>query len=175
MRGPRRGRLAALVAAVALGGAVPLGTGWGTPSAAGPIDCTLDPSAPECTTTTTIATTTSTTVLQTTTTAFVAPTTTRQQTITTQAPVESTTSTSLEVATSRDVLVPGDGTKGAESTTTTLATPSTVSSNEDDDAALLALIVGGLVLLAIAVGILTWRYWVATRPPPGPTVGSDRD
>jgi hypothetical protein len=33
--------------------------------------------------------------------------------------------------------------------------------------------VGGLVLLAVAVGILTWRYWVATRPPVGPAVGSD--
>jgi hypothetical protein len=34
-------------------------------------------------------------------------------------------------------------------------------------------VVGGLVLLAVAVGILTWRYWVATRPPITPAVGSD--
>jgi hypothetical protein len=78
------------------------------------------------------------------------------------------------VSTSLDVLVPGDGTAGAESTTTTTQTPTTVSSGSGtSDAALLALIVGGLVLLAVAVGILTWRYWLATRPPLTSAVGSE--
>jgi hypothetical protein len=55
-----------------------------------------------------------------------------------------------------------------------MATPATVSNDTDtSDAALVALVVGGLVLLAVVVGVLTWRYWVATRPPPAPTVGSD--
>jgi hypothetical protein len=27
-------------------------------------------------------------------------------------------------------------------------------------------VVAGLVLIAVVVSILTWRYWVATRPVP---------
>jgi len=84
-------------------------------------------------------------------------------------PLGTTTSTSLPVATSNDVLVPGDGTEGAESTTTTVAT-TTVSEDGADDGTLVALVVAGLVLVALAVAVLTWRYWAATRPPP---VGSD--
>ena len=49
-----------------------------------------------------------------------------------------------------------------------------ISNDDVSDAALLALIVGGLLLLATAVSILTWRYWVATRPPLASAVGSDR-
>ncbi len=101
-------------------------------------------------------------------------TTTRGQTaITQEEVVQTTTSTSLDVSTSQNVLVPGDGTEGAESTTTTTEVPTTVSNDDTSDGALLALIVGGLVLLAVVVGILTWRYWVATRPPLAPAVGSD--
>jgi len=85
-------------------------------------------------------------------------------------PVGTTTSTSLPVATSNDVLVPGDGTEGAESTTTTVPTTTTVSEDSGDDGTLVALVVAGLVLVALAVAVLTWRYWAATRPPP---VGSD--
>jgi hypothetical protein len=77
------------------------------------------------------------------------------------------------VSTSNNVLVPGDGTEGAESTTTTTETPTTISNDDTSDAALLGLVVGGLVVLALVVGILTWRYWVATRPPATPAVGSD--
>ena len=100
-------------------------------------------------------------------------TTTERQTATTEERVETTTTTTLDVTTSVDVLVPGDGTEGAESTTTTTQTPTTISNDGTSDETLLTLIVGGLVLLAVAVSILTWRYWAATRPPLAPTVGSD--
>jgi hypothetical protein len=33
------------------------------------------------------------------------------------------------------------------------------------DGTLIALVIIGLVLIAAAVSVLTWRYWVATRPP----------
>jgi hypothetical protein len=109
----------------------------------------------------------------TTTTTFRSTSTTQRQTATTAERVETTTTTTLDVTTSIDVLVPGDGTEGAESTTTTTQTPTTISNDGTSDATLLTLIVGGLVLLAVAVSILTWRYWAATRPPLASTVGSD--
>lgn len=177
MSGARRRRLAALVASVLLASLALLIGGSATPTAAGPIDCTLEPEAPECTTTTLVATTTTleetTTTVEDTTTTFEQTTTTRRQTATTAEQVVTTTSTSLDVATSQNVLVPGDGTEGAESTTTTTQTPTTISNDGTSDGALLALIVGALLLLAVAVSILTWRYWVATRPPLVATVGSD--
>jgi hypothetical protein len=77
------------------------------------------------------------------------------------------------VTTSINVLVPGDGTEGAESTTTTVQTETRISSTDTSDSTLIALIVGGLVALALFVSILTWRYWAATRPPVVTTVGSD--
>ena len=109
----------------------------------------------------------------TTTTTFVQTTTTQGQSATTEEQIVTTTTTTLDVSTSVDVLVPGDGTEGAESTTTTTLTPTTISNEGTSDGTLLALIVGGLVLLAVVVSILTWRYWAATRPPLAPTVGSD--
>ena len=172
MRGPRRGRLAALAASLALAAAVIALVTTAEPTAAGPIDCTINPDAPECTTTTTVVETT-TTFIETTTTTFVETTTTERRTATTQEVVRTTTSTTVNVPTSNNVLVPGDGTEGAESTTTTTLTPTTISNDGTSDAALIALVVGGLVLLAVAVGILTWRYWLATRPPATPAVGSD--
>jgi hypothetical protein len=60
--------------------------------------------------------------------------------------------------------VPGDGTQGAESTTTTEATATKVSDGGPSDGTLIALVIAGLVLIAIVVAVLTWRYWVATRP-----------
>jgi hypothetical protein len=172
MRGPRRGRLPALAASSLLVVATLLALA--ELGSAGP-SCG-DPPADPCDTTTTTTTTTApttTTTFQETTTTFVQSTTTRGQTPTSEVVVQTTTSTSLDVSTSQDVLVPGDGTKGAESTTTTTETPTTISNDDTSDGALLALIIGGLVMLAVVVGILTWRYWVATRPPLMPAVGSD--
>lgn len=174
MTGARRGRLAALVASVSLASLTLL---LASPTAAGP-DCTRIPLPVGCPTTTTTTSTTpssseTTTTLVETTTTFEQTTTTRRQTATTAERVVTTTSTSLDVATSLNVLVLGDGTEGAESTTTTTQKPTTISNDGTSDGALLALIVGGLLVLAVAVSILTWRYWAATRPPLVATVGSD--
>lgn len=107
---------------------------------------------------------TTTTAEATTTTARQATATTARQTTTTRA--SATTTTTLgTVTTNANVLIPGDGTEGAESTTTTLATATTVSDGGLSDGTLIALVIAGLLLIAVAVSILTWRYWVATRPP----------
>ena len=180
MSGPRRARLAALVAAVLLASltlliGLAVGPANAVPcdEAGEPAGCNPnEPPAIEAstttspTTTTTAESTTTTTYQQTTTTAY-------RQTATTAERVITTTTTTLDVTTSVDVLVPGDGTEGAESTTTTTQTPTTISNEGASDGTLLALIVGGLVALAVAVSILTWRYWAATRPPLATTVGSD--
>jgi cobalamin biosynthesis Mg chelatase CobN len=115
-------------------------------------------------------TTTSTTVLRSTTTTRASTATTARTTATssrstsTTAP-RATTTTTIAVTTSSNILVPGDGTKGAESTTTTVAAPAKVKAGGLSDGTLIALVIAGLVLLAAVVGVLTWRYWVATRPP----------
>lgn len=114
------------------------------------------PPDPPTTTTSVIETTTTTVVRQT--------TTTYRQVPTTVVEIVETTTTSTVPPTSVDLLVPGDGTEGAESTTTTQV--ELVSSGDDgpSDGTLIAIVVTGLVLIALVVGILTWRYWVATRP-----------
>ncbi len=126
---------------------------------------------PDLTTTTSSEPTT--TVVETTTTEApvetTAPTTTRpapRPTTTTVVEVEITTTT-LGVTTSTNLLVPGDGTEGAESTTTTESV--VTISNEDSgpsDGTLIGIVVAGLVLIALVVSVLTWRYWLATRPLP---------
>ena len=186
MTGARRGRVTALAASAVTAAALLLALagapsyaqdggdggqgGQGGGGGGGPINCTIDPNQPECTTTTIADTTTT----------FVETTTSVVETTTTFTPaptagdvVQGTTSTSIEVSTSQDVLIRGDGTEGAESTTTTTVVPASIADDQADDGPLLALIVGGLLLLAAAVGILTWRYWAATRPPLLPAVGSD--
>jgi len=180
MSGSRRGRLAALAAAAVLAVFTLILLGPVASNAASPSgECTsttllpADPCPDTTTTSTTILDTTTTTVEETTTTFVQTTTTTHVRTATTAEVVRTTTSTSLDVATSQNVLVPGDGTEGAESTTTTAVVPTTVSNDGTSDGALLALIIGGLVALAVLVGILTWRYWVATRPPLAPPVGSE--
>jgi hypothetical protein len=162
------------------------------------IDCVVHPDAPECrqqqptTTTTAIAPTTTTVVPPTTepTTTTTAPepveptTTTTEPAVvvprtsppttarrvpTTAAPVTTATLSATTVTTHQDLLVPGDGTAGAESTTTTSPTGAQGGGpGGPSDGALLALITGGLVVLAGLVAVLTWRYWVATRPAPAP-------
>jgi len=177
MTGARRGRLAALVASVLLASLTLLIGGSATATQAAPQGPCVEPTnslTDECPTTTTPPSSSETTTsLVETTTTFRQTTTTRRQTATTAERVVTTTSTSLDVATSLNVLVLGDGTEGAELTTTTTQTPTTISDDGTSDGALLALIVGGLLVLAVAVSILTWRYWAATRPPLVATVGSD--
>ena len=76
---------------------------------------------------------------------------------------EVVTQSTLTVTTLRNILIPGDGTEGAESTTTT---EKALASGTDglSDETLILLVVGGLGLVTAVVGVLTWRYWHATRP-----------
>lgn len=78
------------------------------------------------------------------------------------------TSTTVDLTTSSELLVPGDGTEGAESTTTTVES-GTLAADDDglSDAALITMVIVGLLVVAALVGVLTWRYWVATRPDVG--------
>jgi hypothetical protein len=86
---------------------------------------------------------------------------TSRQTATTE---ELVTTTVLRVSTSLDLLVPGDGTAGAESTTTTELVAASGGKGGLSDNQLVALIVSGLALMGTAVGVLTLRYWRATQP-----------
>ncbi|HEX8804945.1 MAG TPA: hypothetical protein VF743_12155, partial [Acidimicrobiales bacterium] len=70
---------------------------------------------------------------------------------------------SLTVNTVANVLVEGDGTPGAESTTTTAAVASG-GSGADDESRLIWMVIAGLGGLAVLVAVLTWRYWLLTRP-----------
>jgi len=175
MSATRRARLAALAVSTLL--AALLAMLLASPARAQ--DCGVG-DLPACVTTTTESTTTTiaptTTPVGPTTTTFTprATTTTgRQATSTTAERVQDTTpSTSRDVSTSVDLLVPGDGSQGAESTTTTIETPQMVKDDGASDGTLIATVVVALVVLAFAVSLLTWRYWSATRPPRGATVGS---
>jgi hypothetical protein len=87
---------------------------------------------------------------------------------TTVAPVPTTSTTEAETfTTTANLLVAGDGTEGSESTTTTeVGESQVVGTGGIDDNTLVALIIAGLVVVAVAVAVLTWRYWLATRPVP---------
>lgn len=172
MSATRRARLAALAVSTLL--AALLAMWLAAPARAQ--DCGVG-DLPACVTTTTESTTTiapATTTVGPTTTTFTprATTTTGRQATSTTAErgQDTTTSTSLDVSTSVDLLVPGDGSQGAESTTT--ETPQTVKDDGASDGTLIATVVVALVVVALAVSLLTWRYWSATRPPRGTTVGS---
>jgi hypothetical protein len=183
-----RRRATALTLACLAAAVLALGPGAG-PATATPaqIDCVVNPNAPECQQqpTTTLAPTTTepepvdpsptTTEPETTTTtepAGVAPTvttappSTARPVPTTAAPVETTTTEPATTLTTRsNLLVPGDGTHGAESTTTTVRTETRVQGGSGpSDGTLIALIIGGLVVVAALVGALTFRYWRATAP-----------
>jgi hypothetical protein len=89
-------------------------------------------------------------------------TTERRRTTSTTEPT-TTTARSVTVVTTHDLLVPGDGTKGAETTTTTIAKVAVGNGGMSDDQ-LIVLVVAGLAVMSLAMGLLTWRYWEATRP-----------
>lgn len=75
----------------------------------------------------------------------------------------------------RDLLVPGDGTDGAELTTTsTTAAPEVAADGALDEEAQVWLIVAGLVAVALLIGAWTVRFWRRTRPA-GPQDDGDAD
>jgi cobalamin biosynthesis Mg chelatase CobN len=153
----RRPRALAVAFLVAMVGGL---AGLAAPHAADAQACLLDPT---CTSSTTDQT--GSTIDETSTTNETVPretSTTRGRTTTTRE-ATTTTARSVTVSTLNDLLVPGDGTKGAESTTTTASAIATGQSGLSDDQ-LIVLVVGGLALVAILIGVLVWRYWYATRP-----------
>ena len=143
-----------------------------------------DPTTPgtveECETTTSSVTILPTTEPPTTTTTFIETTTTTFQTTTTfrSTPTTfeetTTSSTSTTLTSTTNLLVPGDGSEGSESTTTTEL------SNDDEgvsESTLVWLIITGLLIVAAGIGYLTYRYWRSTAPVEpakrtGPTTGS---
>ncbi len=94
--------------------------------------------------------------------------TTERRTVTTRSSgsgAERTTTVDVNEASGTNLLVRGDGTAGGGHTTTTLRT-ARIGSGGPSDGTLIALVIAGLLLIALAVSVLTWRYWVATRPVP---------
>jgi hypothetical protein len=86
-------------------------------------------------------------------------TTERRRTTTT----EIVTTTTFTVTTLHNILIPGDGTAGAESTSTTAPELTTGSSGISDETLILVIVAGLAIVTAIAA-ILTYRYWSATQP-----------
>jgi len=129
--------------------------------------CTPDPIL---TTSTTVEVPT--TSEDTTSTAQATSTTVRRTTTTARSQLGTSPSTTAVTTPARArLLIPGDGTEGAELTTTTEGSVTRVGNGGPSDGTLIALVVVGLVLIAGVVGVLTWRYWVATQPP---LIDSDR-
>ena len=156
----RRRRLFAIV------GALLVAAVWlvVAPRAARAITCpVLNPSCNVTSTTEVSSTSTSFEVSSTTATLPRTTSTTARRRTTVTTDVTSTSARSVSVTTVKDLLVPGDGTQGAESTTTTLAKVATAKGGFSDNQ-LIGIIVGGLGLIAVVMALLTWRYWRATRP-----------
>jgi hypothetical protein len=70
----------------------------------------------------------------------------------------------ITFTTVNNLLVPGDGTEGAQATTTTTAPQPDEGSSADDENRLIWMIIAGLAAVAVIVAVLTWRYWLLTRP-----------
>jgi hypothetical protein len=79
------------------------------------------------------------------------------------APAESANLTFTPI---NDLLVPGNGIQGAQPTTTTTTTAPTGSGSgsADEDSRLMWMIIAALAGVGLLVAILTWRYWLLTRP-----------
>ncbi|MDD9369869.1 MAG: hypothetical protein PV358_07145, partial [Acidimicrobiales bacterium] len=74
--------------------------------------------------------------------------------------VEAETATFVTVA---NLLVPGNGLDGAQATTTTTAPPASAGS-ADDESRMIWMIIAALAGVGLLVALLTWRYWLLTRP-----------
>lgn len=113
-----------------------------------------------------LSSTTSTEATAPSTTADEVSSTTERSTNTTRSASGGGVSTTIDVNApgGANLLIPGDGTEGAESTTPTVGS-TRISDSGPSDGTLIALVIVGLVVIAGAMITLTWRYWVATRPP----------
>jgi hypothetical protein len=80
------------------------------------------------------------------------------------AAAEASDSQGITFTTVANLLVPGDGTEGAQATTTTTAPTPDEGSSADDENRLIWMIIAGLAGVAVLVAVLTWRYWLLTRP-----------
>ncbi|MGQ0431278.1 MAG: hypothetical protein ACT452_02590 [Microthrixaceae bacterium] len=169
MTGRRRGRGAAALV-VALGMSAVLGIPFGAQASAAPVqDCpTPIPGDPCPSTTTEPSTTTTAEVVESSTTTQRPTTTTSRQTTTTRPTQAAATATTTTIISTSNLLVPGDGTEGAQLTTTTEARSRAGGSSGPSDSTLIGLMIFNLLLIATVVGVLTRRYWRATEPPPLP-------
>ena len=81
-----------------------------------------------------------------------------------EAAAEASDARGITFTTVNNLLVPGDGTEGAQATTTTTAPQPNEGSSADDENRLIWMIIAGLAAVAVIVAVLTWRYWLLTRP-----------
>ena len=132
---------------------------------------------PPCTTTTT--TTTTTTEASTTTTTEASTTTTTQPTATSQpqqqpqqqeqtATTQSRSTTPATQAPTPTTAAPSLLVPGPDPGSVTAATPvdgkKAGVSNEDNTGTVVGLVIGALLLVALIIGLLTYRFWRNTRP-----------
>ncbi len=117
-----------------------------------------------------LPTTTAPPVEETTTTTEPPPSTTEPEATTTTARLTTTTAqpvptTEAPPSTLNDLLVPGpiDAATG-EPVTTTTAVPIAAVQDEDNTGTIVALVISGLLVIALLIALLTWRYWRDTRP-----------
>ncbi len=92
------------------------------------------------------------------------PTTTEDDATDEVAAVAAPESRTRTFTTTADLLIQGDGTPGAESTTTTTRQVASEGNSADEESRMIWMIVAGLSGLALLIALLTWRYWLLTRP-----------
>jgi cobalamin biosynthesis Mg chelatase CobN len=156
----RVGRGLALTFALVLGIAMlmlPSLSSGAAPTPDGPISSVIGSTTTEPRLTTTSARATTTSARRTTTTGG-ATSSTGRSTSTSEA-----TTTTLELTTSSNVLVPGDGTNGSQSSTT-IETAAASTDKGLSDKTIVIMIMAGLLVVAALVAFLTWRFWRSTRP-----------
>lgn len=98
-----------------------------------------------------------------------APPTTRRPPTTSSAPERTTTSLATSTSTSLDLSLSPDllFDRSTASTTSTFPARQAVSTSRPGTGSLVALVISGLLGVALALSFLTVRYWRATRPGGG--------
>jgi hypothetical protein len=79
----------------------------------------------------------------------------------------------MTFTTTANLLVPGNGLSGAQATTTTTEAPTTAGNDANDETRTIWMIIAALAGVGVLVALLTWRYWLLTRP--GLTFDDDED